>query len=88
MVHLRSMSALSKVGEFVNRFVWVVGLMSIYRFLLERWPLVFDAVGVVCGAGFVIFFVWSFFLMPFMEGYRGKGELPGKLGRPVDGAGL
>jgi hypothetical protein len=82
------MSALSKVGEYVNNIIWAVGLMTIYQFVGERWPATYAVFAwtlvPVCAIGFF----WLFFAKPFMAGMRGEDELPEKLGRRTDGAGM
>jgi hypothetical protein len=66
------MKPLKTFAAVLDRFIWMVGLMTILKYALDHWPtFYFIATSVLLG-GFAVWYFWKYFFLPFREGLRGR----------------
>jgi hypothetical protein len=66
------MKSFNLFARLLDRFIWMVGLMTIFIYAQDHWPtFYFVATGVLLG-GFAIWYFWKFFLLPCRDGLRGR----------------
>jgi hypothetical protein len=69
---MNAKATLTKLGQRLNDFVYVLGWFTIWTYTSERWPL---ATNVVAGLAITFIgslYLWFFFVVPFREGLRGS----------------
>jgi hypothetical protein len=65
------MNAINTLAKLADRFVWMIGLMTIMGYSREHWPLGWQIVTLVLLVGFSGWYLWRFFVQPFRAGLRG-----------------
>jgi len=65
------MKPLKFMAAILDRFVWVVGVMTLYAYAEEHWPKGFVVGACLLIGSFVAAYFWKFFWLPFRAGFRG-----------------
>ena len=59
---------LKRIGEYLYNFVFIIGCMCIFSYMVERWPRPYKIV-MTCGLiGLTVWYTWKFFVVPFWQG--------------------
>jgi hypothetical protein len=65
------MKPLKTLATILDRFIWMVGLMTIFIYAQDHWPTAYFVATCVLLGGFAVWYFWKFCLLPFREGLRG-----------------
>jgi hypothetical protein len=68
------MKALNAFATVLDRFIWVVGFMTIFTYAQDHWPQGYGIVLALSLLGFGAWYSWKFFIEPFRAGLRGVGS--------------
>jgi len=66
------MKTLKIFAGLLDRFIWMIGLMTIFIYAHDHWPAAYFVATCVLLGGFGIWYFWKFFLLPFKDGLRGR----------------
>jgi hypothetical protein len=65
------MKLLKALATILDRFISMVGLMTIFIYAQGHWPTDYFVATCVFVGGFAVWYFWKFFLLPFRDGLRG-----------------
>jgi hypothetical protein len=66
------MKTLKTLATILDRFIWMIGLMTIFIYTDDHWPAIYFIAACVFLGTFAVWYFWKFFLLPFKDGLRGS----------------
>lgn len=63
---------LKLLPTFIDRFIWMIGLITIMSYTMDRWPAAGWITMLMLLLGFGAWYGWKFAIQPFRQGLKGK----------------
>jgi len=67
------MKTLNSLAIFINRVVWMIGVIAIMDYSQKHWPFPYRVVTVIFLIGLGAWYFWKFLFQPFRSGLKGEG---------------
>jgi hypothetical protein len=66
------MKPLKILDTVLDRFVWMVGVMTMINHARDHWPTPYAITTVLLILGFGVWYLWRVFVQPLKAGMRGE----------------